>query len=310
MCRKTLPVWHQSIKRLELVAHLDVRVVEHPVLGAGAVPAGVLAEVLELLQRAAAEHLAQEEEQPVDLALVGRDLRPHGALVPAGAAVRQGRVHPRVGRAVVHGVAVGNDVVAQLPELGREVVRDGPPGGAALAARLALDGRDAPAQQALQRVVPRGPLRRPRERRLLRPVVEGGVLVVVVARLDAGAAAGGRAIVEAAAGGARRSSQMSRRRRGWSSGVSAGGVVDGSEGEGERVGHVAAAHPRRFPFHFCGAALARSLWSAFLLGVPDGWLWLFRVLRSGCRSGLLPGRSAGRSWAPVPRGPAELERPI
>ena len=43
--------------------------------------------------------------------------------------------------------------------------------------------------------------------------------------------------------------------------------------------------------------LAGSLWlPCRCVSAPDGWLWLFRVLRekgSGCRSGLLPGRAIG-----------------
>jgi hypothetical protein len=64
---------------LWLLAHLDVGVVEHPVLCAGAVPAGVLAEVIELLERAAVEHLPEEQEHPVDPTLVGADIRPRDA---------------------------------------------------------------------------------------------------------------------------------------------------------------------------------------------------------------------------------------
>jgi hypothetical protein len=59
---------------LWLLAHLDVGVVEHPVLCAG-----VLAEVIELLERAAVEHLAEEQEHPVDPTLVGADIRPRDA---------------------------------------------------------------------------------------------------------------------------------------------------------------------------------------------------------------------------------------
>lgn len=183
----------------------------------------VHAEVLELLQRAAAEHLAQEEEEPVDLVLLVGDLRPHGALVPARVAVRQRRELPSPGRAVVHGVTVGDDVVAQLPELGLQVVGDGLPGAAALAPRLALDGRDAPAQQALQRAVLRGPLSRPWERRL--DEVGGGV----------GAADGA---VGAAVDGAR----SNRRRRRWSS---ASRSVDGFRTIVEAVAGGARSNRRR-----------------------------------------------------------------
>jgi hypothetical protein len=113
-----------------------------------------------------------------------------------------------------------------LAEPGGEVVRDGGPRGA-------LHGRDAPAEQARQRVVPRGAFRRPRERRRLARVVGGGGVVD-----DAGAGADGAGrragVVEASPGGARW-----RRRR---------GGVDGSEGEGEGV--VDAALRSRVPVHF------------------------------------------------------------
>lgn len=81
-----------SIEREKLVGHLNICVIKHSVLSTGAVVLSIVhAEVLKLPKCAAAEHLAKEEKEPVDLALVARDLRPHRALLPARVAVRQHR---------------------------------------------------------------------------------------------------------------------------------------------------------------------------------------------------------------------------
>lgn len=47
-------------RRVELLAQPEIRVVQDPVLGSGPVVPGVLAEVLELLQRATTQHLPQQ----------------------------------------------------------------------------------------------------------------------------------------------------------------------------------------------------------------------------------------------------------
>ncbi|CAD5177843.1 unnamed protein product, partial [Musa acuminata subsp. malaccensis] len=138
--------------RVELLAQGEIGEVEQSVLGPRAMVLGVLAEVLEPPEVAAAQRLTQQHEQPVDVALLRGHDRLHAVRQPAGLAVRERRMHPRRRRSVVHEVLPRHDEACNLLELGLQVVPDHPAHLAVLALRLAVDLRDADGAQVAERV--------------------------------------------------------------------------------------------------------------------------------------------------------------
>ncbi|KAI3441313.1 uncharacterized protein J3R85_002589 [Psidium guajava] len=150
--------------RVELLAQPEIRVVQDPVLGSGPVVPRVLAEVLELLQRATAQHLPQQQEQPVDLVL-GRDHRSRRVLLPARLAPRQHRDRPLLRSPIVHRPLVLGDEGPDLQELLPQVVLDLEHPLAPPALHLSRDALYSVREEVAHAVHGGPPRRRPRERR-------------------------------------------------------------------------------------------------------------------------------------------------
>ncbi|KAK3412513.1 hypothetical protein EUGRSUZ_I01257 [Eucalyptus grandis] len=121
-------------------------------------------EVLQLLQGAAAQHLPQQQEQPVDPVLA-HDHRPRRVVLPARPAPRQHRAHPLLRSPVVHRPLVLGDERPDLQELLPQVVLDLEHPLAPPALHLPRDAVYPVREEVAHAVHGGPPRRRPRERR-------------------------------------------------------------------------------------------------------------------------------------------------
>lgn len=131
-------LWMIRNPRIQLLANGDIRDEQNPILCSSPMILSVLAEILELIQRAAPEHLPKEQEQPVDVPLLACHHRPHAAGLLAGPAFCKRWAHPLGRGTVVHHVVVRQNKCLDLIELGLDVECESFPAPAPSAMDLAL----------------------------------------------------------------------------------------------------------------------------------------------------------------------------
>lgn len=133
--RKLVVANEERSLRIELLAENNIHFEENPILGARPVLFSMLAEVLELPESAASQQVSQQQEQPIDGALLVRYHGFHALLLVAVSAIRQLRIHPLSRRSLVEAFHVFYYERSDLRELALQVVLD----IATSAAPLALD---------------------------------------------------------------------------------------------------------------------------------------------------------------------------
>lgn len=119
----------------------------------------MLAEILQLIERTAAQQLTQEQKQPIDLLLLIRNHRLRAILLITELARGQHGIHPHTGRPVVHATLILSNEPPHFVKLVPQVI----PHLVLLLTFLALhlpgDGRYLLGQQVVQ-VVHRGTVSR------------------------------------------------------------------------------------------------------------------------------------------------------
>lgn len=158
---------------IKLFEEPNVSEIEHPVLGTRPVFLGVLAEILELVEGAEPQGLSEEEKEPVDSPLLFIYYGLHAVRLVAEVAVKKARNHPQLGRPVVHGVLVAQEIGAQREKTRLQIDFPRLLPVTSLAHHLAADAHHAMAQQIIQRPHHGSPVSGPRVGRhdpvILRP---------------------------------------------------------------------------------------------------------------------------------------------
>jgi len=145
-----------------LFEQANVGEIEDPVLGTRPVFLGMLAEILELVERAEPQGLCEQEKQPVDSPLLFIYNGLHAVGLVAEVAVKKTRNHPQLGRPVVHGVLVAQEVGTQREKTRLQIDFPSLLPVTSLAHHLAADAHHSVAQQVIQRPYDGSPVSGPR----------------------------------------------------------------------------------------------------------------------------------------------------